>query len=197
MQSGESQARPMLREPRIVITFLAGLIAGGLGVWICFGRTTILVPKDANLVEVSRLGGGAREIFVSRWDSHVASEAEEQKIEDRYQKQKAAPVSVVLDEAKQLSAEEFEKVRFSATVSDYGRSLSYEIYNESGKTLVSAEVRIEGSHDSGVPVGRTVRFDLPELLAPKCDLSGGANTGTSVRGFEANLKVTLVSVSGR
>jgi len=187
----------MPREPRMVITFLAGLIAGGLGVWICFGRTTILVPKDAKLVEVSRLGGGAREIYVSRWDSHVESEAEDRKIDDWDENQEAGPAPVGLEEAKPLSAEELAKVRFFAFVSNGGQSLSYEIYNESGKTLVSAEVRIEGAHASGVPVGRTVRFDLGESLPPKCDLRGGADTGTSVNGDLRNLKITLVSVSGR
>ena len=190
----------------MVVTFLAGLIAGGLGVWICFGRTTILVPKDAELVEVSRLGGGAREIYVSRWDSHVESEAEERRIEERYQKQNqnqnqtqiAAPVSVGLDEAKPLSAEELGKVRFSATVSDYGRDLYYEIYNGSGKTLVSAEVRIEGVRESGVPVGRTIRFNFPETVAPKCDLSDDVSAGSGVnRGEEKTFKITLVSLSGR
>jgi len=46
-----------------------GFVLGALVIWGSLGRRTILVPKGTSLVQVSRFGGGPREIYVSRWDS--------------------------------------------------------------------------------------------------------------------------------
>lgn len=193
------------------LLFLAGIVVGAVVTWFVFSKNIIIIPSGTTLVEVDRFNGNAREVFYSYADANKQRWEEDEKVrkaEEAWSKANPPTEPGVAEsnpvdakkEAPALSPEELAQVKFTAKVmTDRNPSgLEYSIYNGTGKTLVQAEVRVEGvNKESGIPLARNVHFPL--TVAPSTDAYGGATIqngyidATKVEG----LKVTLTKVLAR
>jgi hypothetical protein len=189
------------------LLFLAGIVVGALVTWFAFSKNYILLPSGS-IVEVDRFNGNAREVFYSYADANRQRWEEEEKMrkaEEAWTKANQAANLAVSEstpvearkEAPELSAADLALVKFTAKVMTDRNppGLEYSIYNGTGKTLVLAQARVEGTNkESGLPLARNV--EIPLTVGPSTDAHGGANiqNGYIDAPNVEGLKVTLTKV---
>lgn len=183
--------------------FALGCIVGGFIIWYGLTRQIVLLPSGTTMIEVNRFTGTARELHYSYEEANRLRLEEDVRVEksDEEWKLKHNPPAPPEGEREkpspsvELTPEELAQITFVASIPQNASYLDCRFYNGTKKSLVSAEIRVEGQDKTtGMSIGRrlTVRFGL----APACDtqtsveLSGGAISNES----RSDLKITLVKV---
>jgi hypothetical protein len=187
------------------LLFFAGGLVGALVSWFVLSKDVILVPNGTTLVEVDRFNGNAREVFYSYADANKQRWEEEEKVsksQEAWDKAHQSPNLAVSEntpvevrkEAPELTAEDLALVKFTAKVTTDRNptGLEFSIYNGTGKTLVLAQARVEGTNkESGLPLARNV--EIPLTVGPSTDAYGAVTiqNGYIDPNKVEGLKVTL------